>query len=153
MIAKDDPVFLANYAKQNGLLEAPGWKFLRHIARQAKKLQHMLYQSRCQSKHNAIQYKFGVRIPRDVKEAYELDRQNGNTFWADAIQCELNQVFKYDTFHDKGQLQKTPNGYQLIRCHFVFDVKQSGKCKARFVASGHMTNPAKDSIYSGVVSL
>ena len=28
MIAKDDPVSLANYAKQNGLLEAPGWKFL-----------------------------------------------------------------------------------------------------------------------------
>ena len=69
MIAKDDPVSLANYAKQNGLLEAPGWKFLRHIACRAKKLQRMLNQSCRQSKHNAIQYKFGVRIPRDVKEA------------------------------------------------------------------------------------
>ena len=86
-----------------------------------------------------------------MKEAYKLDCQNGNTFWADAIQCELNQLFEYDTFHNKGQLQKTPNGYQLIRCHFVFDVKQSGKHKARFFASGHMTNPAKDSVYSGVV--
>ena len=54
MIAKDDPVSLANYAKQNGLLEAPGWKFLRCIARQAKKLQRMLTQSHLQSKHNAI---------------------------------------------------------------------------------------------------
>ena len=88
-----------------------------------------------------------------MKEAYELDRQNVNTFWADAIQCELNQLFEYDTFHDKGQLHKTPNGYQLIRCHFGFDVKQSGKHKACFVAGGHMTNPAKDSIYSGVVGL
>ena len=113
----------------------------------------MLNQSRHQSKHNAIRYKFGVRIPRDVKEAYELDRQNGNTFWVDAIQCELNQLFKYDTFHNKGQLQKTLNGCQPIRCHFVFDIKQSGKHKARFVASGHMMNPAKDSIYSGVVGL
>ena len=134
MIAKDDPVSLANYAKQNGLLEAPGWKFLQRFACRAKKLQRMLNQSRHQSKHNAIRYKFGVQIPRDVKEAYELDHQNGNTFWADAIQSELNQLFKYDTFHGKGQLQKTPNGYQPIRCHFVFDVKQSGKHKARFVA-------------------
>ena len=63
MIAKDDPVSLANYAKQNGLLEAPGWKFLQRIACRAKKLQRMLNQSRCQSKHNAIRYKFGVRIP------------------------------------------------------------------------------------------
>ena len=91
--------------------------------------------------------------PRDVKEACELDRQNGNTFWADAIQCELNQLFEYDTFHHKGQLQKTPNGYQPIRCHFVFDVKQSGKHKAHFVAGSHMMNPAKDSVYSDVFGL
>ena len=60
MIAKDDPVSLANYAKQNGLLEAPGWKFLQRIAHRAKKLQCMLNQSHRQSKHNAIRYKFGV---------------------------------------------------------------------------------------------
>ena len=46
-----------------------------------------------------------------------------------------------------------PIGYTPIHCHFVFDVKESGKRKARFVAGGHMTNPPKDSVYSSVASL
>ena len=42
LIAKDDPVTLAKYAKENNLLETPGWKFLRRIARRAKVLKRVL---------------------------------------------------------------------------------------------------------------
>jgi hypothetical protein len=34
-------------------------------------------------------HKFGIEIPRTLKEALELDRQNGNTFWTDAIAKEM----------------------------------------------------------------
>ena len=153
MVAKDDPVTLANYAKEHDLLEQPGWKFLHRIAPHAKVLCHLLNQARRQSKHNAIWYKFGVRVPRTVKEAYDLDRENGNTFWADAIALELSQLFEYDTFEDLGLNARIPDGHQMIPAHIIFDVKQSGKRKAWFVAGGHMTNPPKDSVYSSVVSL
>jgi hypothetical protein len=37
-------------------------------------------------------FKFGIEVPRTVKEAYELDRKNGNTLWADAIRKEMECV-------------------------------------------------------------
>ena len=36
--------------------------------------------------------KFGIAVPRTVAEAHELDRINGNTFWADAIKKEMENV-------------------------------------------------------------
>ncbi len=39
-------------------------------------------------------HKFGIEIPRTIKEALDLDRQNGNTFWADAIAKEMTKVQK-----------------------------------------------------------
>ena len=38
------------------------------------------------------QYKFGVRVPRTVKEALELDKQNGNNYWLEALQTEIGQI-------------------------------------------------------------
>ena len=41
----------------------------------------------------------------------------------------------------------------MIHCHLVFDCKEDGHRKARFVAGGHMTTPPKESVYSSVASL
>eukprot|EP00977_Amphora_coffeiformis_P023323 scaffold13003_cov122-Amphora_coffeaeformis.AAC.4 len=84
LVGKTDKVALAAYAKEHDLLETPGWKFLKPIARRAKKLQCMLNQARRASNNNAVYYKFGVQIPQTVKEAYALDAANGDTKWADA---------------------------------------------------------------------
>ena len=40
------------------------------------------------SKRNTPKYKFGVQVPRSVKEAYELDEKNGNKAWAEAMNTE-----------------------------------------------------------------
>eukprot|EP00970_Alexandrium_tamarense_P012514 scaffold2934_cov90-Alexandrium_tamarense.AAC.2 len=34
-------------------------------------------------------HKFGIELPKSVAEAYELDRRNGDTKWADAIAKEM----------------------------------------------------------------
>ena len=47
----------------------------------------------------------------------------------------------------------TPDGFQKIRVHFVYEVKHDGRFKARLVADGHLTKEPVESIYSGVVSL
>ena len=83
----------------------------------------------------------------------KLDKDNGDTYWQDAIKLELSQILGYDTFKDIGIGAKAPTGFQRINVHFVFDVKATLQRKARLVAGGHMTDPPKDSVYSGVVSL
>jgi hypothetical protein len=41
-------------------------------------------------------------------------------------------------------------GFQEIKCHIIFDVKMDFTRKARFVAGGHLTQPATSSTYSSV---
>mgnify|MGYP005847236111 CR=1 FL=1 len=153
LMIKSDPVTLAKYAQEHHLLQTEGWKTLSRIANRNKDLRQMINQVKRHSRHDAIRYKFGVRLPRSVKEAHTLDGENGNTLWADAIKSEMSQLFEYDTFIDLGKDAPVPNGFKLIRGRIVFDVKESGKRKARYVAGGHLTDPPKDSVYSSVVSL
>ncbi len=37
-------------------------------------------------------HKFGIEVPKTVKEALALDCKNGNTLWADAIAKEMKEV-------------------------------------------------------------
>eukprot|EP00977_Amphora_coffeiformis_P015090 scaffold4393_cov103-Amphora_coffeaeformis.AAC.1 len=131
MIMATDPVTLAVYAKEHGLLETPGWKKLKKYARRAKKLMRMVNQNKRAQRFNAVTYKFGVRLPRNVPEAYRLDEKNGNTYWADAIKLEIEQLMEYKTFRDMGRTTHIPPGYQQIPLRMVFDVKQTLKRKAR----------------------
>ena len=52
---------------------------------------------------------FGIKISRNVQEAYEFDRENGNTLWNDAIQKEMNSLIRMDTF------SFSPPGYSLSK--------------------------------------
>jgi hypothetical protein len=36
--------------------------------------------------------KFGIELPKTVKEALELDKKNENLFWADAIAKDMKDV-------------------------------------------------------------
>ncbi len=75
-------------------------------------------------------HKFGIKVPKTVKEALALDRKNGNTLWADGIAKEMvTEVRKaFDILPDGAT---APVGYQKIPCHMVFDVKMEDfKCKA-----------------------
>ena len=88
IIGKNDPVTCAVYAKEHGLLNEPGWKQFKKYARKAKMLQRLVNNAKRSQKFGQIIYKFGVRLPRNVKEALLLDRENGNTYWEDAIKTE-----------------------------------------------------------------
>ena len=153
VVGKTDPVTLAAYAKEHGLLDTPGWKQFRKIARRTKVLQRMVNNAKRAQRHGEIQYKFGVRIPRNYKEAMQLDQENGNTYWQDAIALELKQLSDYKTYRSIGRSARVPEGYQQIPLRWVFDVKQSLKRKARLVARGDKTEPPRDSVYSGVASM
>jgi len=154
-IAADDPVTCAIYAKENGLLELPGWKQFRHIAKRHKKYVRLVNQAKLRSYNSAPRFKYGFEIPRDYAHAMRLDERNKNTKWKDAVALELLQIQEYETFKDLGHKSRVrpPAGYKRIRVHLVFDVKHDGRHKARLVADGHLTEIPVESVYSGVVSL
>ena len=118
-----------------------------------KKFGFMTKQAALKSICRASIYIFGVQVPRTSHEARLLDARNGNTKWQDAEKCELDQLNEYGTFEDKGKEVKPPDGHQRINVHFFYAVKHDLRHKARLVTGGHMTEPPKDSVYSGVVSL
>ena len=68
MIAAD-PATMAAHAKDHDPLDTPGWKRLKRIAKRAKALHRMVKASKRAQRYNEIAYKFGVRVPRSVKEA------------------------------------------------------------------------------------
>ena len=153
IIAKDDPVTCAIYAKKNGLLEEPGWKRFKSIAKREKKMLRMANQAKLRSYRLTPKYKFGYIVPRDYNHAKKLDASNENKEWGDATQLELKQIDEYETFIDLGKGAAPPEGYKKISVHLVYDVKHDGRHKARLVADGHKTDIPLTSVYSGVVSL
>jgi hypothetical protein len=153
VIAKDDPVTCAQYAKENQLLDVSGWKRFKRYVKNAKQFQRYINQAVLQSKRQAIKFKFGVRVPKTVKEAKQLDLENGNRLWQDAIDLELHQLDRFNTFRDHGHTRPA-RGFQMTRVHWVFDVKHDLRHRARMVAGGHLTKaPENMSTYSGVVSI
>ena len=155
IISKDDPVTCAIYARENGLLNTPGWKQFKSIAKRQKKFTRMVNQAKLRSFNAAPKYKNGFEIPRSYKQAIGFDEKNKNTKWQDAVALELQQINEYDTFIDQGHHTKatSPTGYKKIKVHFVFDVKHDGRHKARLVADGQLLDIPLESVYSGVVSL
>ena len=108
--------------------------------------------SKVKSKYWQRTRKYGIRIPKSIKEAYEIDRENNNSYWHDAIQQEMSKIINSveEYTGDIADLK----GFQQITGHIIFDVKFSKKIrrKARFVADGHKTETPSSIIYSTVVA-
>ena len=151
LIAADDPVTCAIYARDNDLLGCDGWKRFRRVASRQKQLFRAANQAKLRSYNSAPKFKYGFEVPRDYRQAMWLDKRNGNTKWAEATNLEMTQLEDYSTFKDVGKT--IPDGYKKIRVHLVYDVKHDGRHKARLVADGHLTDVPLESVYSGVVSL
>jgi hypothetical protein len=66
-------------------------------------------------------HKIGIELPKPVKEALELDKKNGNTFWVDTIAKEMKDVHAAFKILLDGQF--APIVYQNIPCHMIFDIK------------------------------
>ena len=95
-------------------------------------------------------HKFGIAVPSTVKEALQMDKDNGNTAWWDSIQKEMKNVrVAFNILDDDANL---PPGHTFVKCHIIFDVKMDLTRKSRYVAGGHMTKPPSSVTYASVVS-
>jgi hypothetical protein len=98
-------------------------------------------------------YKFGIQVPKGIKNEIELNKKNGNQLWQEGIKTELKQLTDYQTFIVLDSGEDIPTGYQKIPYHMVFDVKYDLRHKTRLVAGGNWTVNDKEDIYSGVVRM
>ena len=159
-IIADDAYSCVVYAKKFNLLNKQGWKQLKWHARAARRLIITLKKSSAGMPRQQKSTKHGWEVPRDCTHELQLDVQNSNTKWKDAIDLEIEQIKEYQVFKDhgkvayeKGKIINAPKDHQKIRVHFMFDVKHCGKFKARLVADGHLAKQPNEMVYSGVVSL
>ena len=102
-IAVDDLVTCAIYAKHYVLLHLEGWRQIRSIAKNQKKLARAINQNKLRKVRRSTVYQFGYMIPRDYKQALELDEQNGKSKWYDATKLEMDQIKEYKVFKDMYQ--------------------------------------------------
>jgi hypothetical protein len=46
-------------------------------------------------------FQLGVQVTRNTKEAYVIDKKNGNTNWQDDMQEEIYSLLAYSTFNNE----------------------------------------------------
>ena len=98
-----------------------------------KKQNHYINKLRSVVQNN--QFKYGLKVPKTLKEALEIDKENGNSHWADAIKKELGNVLvAFKLLEDD---EPIPIRSIKILYHIVFDVKFDLTRKEQLVAGGH----------------
>ena len=88
-----------------------------------------------------VEVKYGVKVPRNVLHAYELDDDEGGSSWADAIKTEVDSLLRLECFEFFEPDYKPSSEYQFTKLTMIFEVKQDGRRKARLVAGGHLLDP------------
>ena len=94
--------------------------------------------------------KYGMGIPTSITEAYDIDKENGNTLWRDSIKRKMENVsvvFKVLVYG-----KKPSAAHKQLPFHMIYDSKTDFTRKARLVAEGCRTPNPVTSNYAGVVS-
>ena len=95
-------------------------------------------------------HKYGIELPCSVDEALRFDKLNGNTFWRDAINKEMENLKV--AFEIKPEGFRPPVNYTLATSHLILDVRMTLQRKSRWVKDGHKTPIPEWSEFAGVVS-
>eukprot|EP00957_Ditylum_brightwellii_P014810 1116605-Ditylum_brightwellii.AAC.1 len=83
-----NPVEVAEYSVASKIYNEPAFKWWIHHA--LKKRKSII--SKVRSQYWRATHKFGLRLPHSMKEAYEIDKQNGNDYMCHTIEKEMSRV-------------------------------------------------------------
>ena len=95
-------------------------------------------------------HEYVIELPRSDDEALRFDKLNGNTFWRDAINKEMENIKV--AFEIKPEGYRQPVNYTLATGHLIFDVRMTLDRKARWVKDGHKTPIPEWSTFAVVIS-
>ena len=103
VIALDAPVACAIYAKEKKLLNLPGWKRFKTIAKQQGKLFADVNKVKLRNCHRKPKFKYGIEIPQKFEDIDRIDTANGNTAWKDALKAKMDCMNIYKVYEDAGK--------------------------------------------------
>ena len=127
VIAADDPVTCAIYAKEKGLLNEPGWQCFKLIATRENRLLRMTNQAKLHSYRCSLKYKFGYQVPNNHAEVILLDKKKLNSKWANTKEKERTCFREYQVFKDIGKNGRPPAGYKPLKILTLYDIKHDGQ--------------------------
>ena len=132
-LKESNPVEIAEYAVAADIADEPAFKWwVPYTLKKRDVIISAINQSR-----KKTGFKYGIKVPNNIKEAYDLDEANGDQAWRHAVAKEMSNVqIAFDILDDD---QHIPPGYTSCTCHIIFDVKMDGTRKARYVKDGHKT--------------
>jgi hypothetical protein len=79
--------------------------------------------------------RYGILLPKSIKDALRIDKETGTDFWQKAIELEIMKAI--DCSFEFQKVDKMPVGHQQIVCHMIFE---------------HQPEPTKDVTFASVVS-
>ena len=82
------PLEIAEYAVANRIQEEPAFKWWVGDVLHARNR----IIGKVKSRYWRTTHKFGIRVPKSVPEALQIDEDTGTTYWWDAIKKEMDKV-------------------------------------------------------------
>jgi hypothetical protein len=130
------PVQVAEYAVSNKIAEQPAFAWwVPYVLRKREQIIQ-----KAKTWYWKRTHKYGVELPKSVKQALAIERNMGTSFWKDAIEKEMKNILPAFEFRDDDVM---PPGFKKIDCHMVSDVMLDLVRKVQFVAGWHQTDPPK----------
>jgi hypothetical protein len=130
------PVQVAEYAVSVRIHGEPAFAWwVPHVLRKRSQII-----AKVKSKYWQRTHKFGIRIPKSIKEALKIDAENGHTLWRDTITLEMANVrVAFEEYEGELTQDGEPNGYVN-----TYGVRREAwrelPSKARLVADSHKTD-------------
>ena len=87
-LKESNPVQVSKYAQSAQLLDVPAFTWW--APHTLKKRDNIISKVVLRTKKKS--HKYGIKVPSNVRHALELDKNNRNTLWADAIDLEMGEV-------------------------------------------------------------
>ena len=114
------PLECAGYAVSQDLVDELAFNWW--VPWVLKKRQHIVSKVKTRSvRYLKRNQKFGIALPKSVKEAEALDKANDNTYWMDALAKEMKNTKVAFKILPEGEM--APRDHQFVKCHIVWDVK------------------------------
>ena len=146
IMKQSNPCDVAEYAESVGIAHEPAFSWW--VPYTLRKRDRII--SAVNARVKRVSHKYGIEIPRSITHAYEIDSQNNNTLWRDALDKEMgNLKVAFDILEKDEHL---PVGWTKASGHLIFDVRMTLERKARWVKDGHRTPEPENSTFAGVVS-
>ena len=95
-LAMQDPIPIVKYAyKKQIMSQYPFHNLIKFCNGDSPNQMAKIFKAK--TNPGTTKIKFGVKVPMSIRQAYELDKQNKNNEWEEAIKKELKQLSEYGT--------------------------------------------------------